>query len=178
MNDVDESDVGVITNSLSGPIEVDENAPIGTTVGLTAHAADADATATIIYSLDDDAGGLFVVDGTTGVVSVAGIIDRETAAIRLGQQVHPGRDVGRRILGRVMHEAVAEDGELHLVDYQGGRRRLRSLRGGHRRDRRAFEPLRRAADGLGHAFSRHHHRRSAGAGDLSLPFDARRSLED
>ena len=34
----------------------------------------------VTYSLDDDAGGRFAIDATTGVVTVAGAIDREAAA--------------------------------------------------------------------------------------------------
>jgi hypothetical protein len=47
---------------------VGESAINGTTVGITALATDADATDTVTYSLDDDAGGRFAVNSTTGVV--------------------------------------------------------------------------------------------------------------
>src|SRR6185503_7233957 len=62
---------------------VDENATNGTVVGITALASDADATTnTITYTLDDDAGGRFAIDATTGVVTVADgtLLDREAAA--------------------------------------------------------------------------------------------------
>ena len=49
-------------------------------VGVTAFADDADGTDTVSYSLDDDAGGRFAIDANTGVVTVAGGIDREAAA--------------------------------------------------------------------------------------------------
>ena len=49
-------------------------------VGVTAFADDADGTDTVSYSLDDDAGGLFTIDADTGIVTVAGGIDREAAA--------------------------------------------------------------------------------------------------
>ena len=39
-----------------------------------------DGTDTVSYSLDDDAGGRFAIDANTGVVTVAGGIDREAAA--------------------------------------------------------------------------------------------------
>jgi hypothetical protein len=60
---------------------VDENAAADTLVGITASAADADATNNAItYSLDDSADGRFAIDAGTGVVSVAGALDHETAA--------------------------------------------------------------------------------------------------
>ena len=58
INDVDEFDVGAVTDSDAGANSVDENAANGATVGITAAASDADATANaVVYSLDDDAGG-------------------------------------------------------------------------------------------------------------------------
>src|SRR5579871_6849148 len=55
-----------------------ENSPGGTTVGITAFATGGGA---ITYSLLDDAGGLFVIDPTTGVVTVANgaLIDYEAS---------------------------------------------------------------------------------------------------
>ena len=56
---------------------VNENAAIGTIVGVTASAADVDATNnTITYTLQDNDGGRFAID-SSGVVTVAGAIDRE-----------------------------------------------------------------------------------------------------
>ncbi len=49
-------------------------------VGVTALATDSDGTDTVTYSLDTNAGGLFAIDSVTGVITVAGAIDRETAA--------------------------------------------------------------------------------------------------
>ena len=58
---------------------VAENASVGTLVGVTASASDADATTNAVsYSLFDSAGGKFAIDATTGVVTVAGAIDRES----------------------------------------------------------------------------------------------------
>ena len=51
----------------------------GTAVGVTGLATDADVTDTVSYILDDDAGGLFAIDANTGVVTVAGGLDYETA---------------------------------------------------------------------------------------------------
>ncbi|WP_419194997.1 cadherin domain-containing protein, partial [Novipirellula herctigrandis] len=83
ITDVDEFDVGSISDSNGTTNELNENAANGTTVGVTALASDADATNNVItYSLDDDAGGRFAIDGSTGVVTVADgtLLDRETAA--------------------------------------------------------------------------------------------------
>ncbi len=83
IKDVDEFDVGIVTDTDGATNEVDENAVVGTTVGITALASDADATNnTITYTLDDNAGGRFAIDGSTGVVTVADgtLLDREAAA--------------------------------------------------------------------------------------------------
>ena len=78
INDVDEFDVGAVTDVDATANTVDENAVVGTAVGITASANDADATNnTITYSLTNDDGGRFTIDGNTGVVTVAGAIDRE-----------------------------------------------------------------------------------------------------
>ncbi|MHB8973083.1 MAG: cadherin domain-containing protein, partial [Pirellulaceae bacterium] len=79
VNDVDEFDVGAVTDVNAAANTVAENASVGTAVGLTGLASDADATATIAYSLDDDAGGLFAIHATTGVVTVNAALDYETA---------------------------------------------------------------------------------------------------
>src|SRR5262249_56969447 len=61
---------------------VTEGAALGTTVGITAHATNSDGDP-ISYSLTDNAGGRFVINATTGVVTVstggAGTIDYESA---------------------------------------------------------------------------------------------------
>jgi hypothetical protein len=79
IGDVDEFDVGPVTDSNGATNEVAEDAVIGTAVGITAFAEDLDATDTVTYSLDDDAGGLFAIDANSGVVTVAGALDYETA---------------------------------------------------------------------------------------------------
>ena len=79
IGDVDEFDVGAVTDVDATANAVDENAGVGTVVGITASARDADATNnTITYSLDDDAGGRFAIDSVTGVVTVVGGLDFET----------------------------------------------------------------------------------------------------
>jgi VCBS repeat-containing protein len=72
VTDIDESDVGPVLDSNPGLNSVRENAATGETVGITGIATDLDGTAnTITYSLDDDSGGRFAIDSSTGVVTVA-----------------------------------------------------------------------------------------------------------
>ena len=79
INDVDEFDVSIPTDTDGTTDEVSENAVIGTTVGITADAFDLDATNnTITYSLTSNPDGLFTIDANTGVVTTAAAIDRET----------------------------------------------------------------------------------------------------
>ena len=81
VSDMDEFDVGVVTDVDAAANSVAENSAIGTLVGVTAAAVDLDASNnTITYSLADNAGGRFAIDATSGVVTVAGSIDREASA--------------------------------------------------------------------------------------------------
>jgi len=80
VTDANEAGVGAVSDSDATANAVNENVAIGTTVGVTGFATDPDGTDTVTYSLTDDAGGLFAIDANTGVVTVAGAIDRETAA--------------------------------------------------------------------------------------------------
>jgi protocadherin Fat 4 len=80
VTDVNESGVSAISDSDAAADFVLENVSVGTVVGITALATDADGTHTVSYSLDDNAGGLFAIDSTSGVVTVNGAIDRETAS--------------------------------------------------------------------------------------------------
>lgn len=79
VNDLPDSPVGPVTDidGASGGA-VAEDASIGATVGITAEATDPDGDA-VTYTLTGDAGGLFEIDETTGVVTVAGALDFETA---------------------------------------------------------------------------------------------------
>ncbi|PLX38238.1 MAG: hypothetical protein C0606_08460 [Hyphomicrobiales bacterium] len=61
----------VVTNN-----GLDENTALGTVVG-TATGSDPDAGDVLSYSLTDDAGGAFAIDGTTGVITVAGALNHE-----------------------------------------------------------------------------------------------------
>ncbi|MFO0923542.1 MAG: cadherin repeat domain-containing protein [Pirellulales bacterium] len=79
ISDVDEFDVGAVTDTNATSNAVNENASIGTLVGITASASDSDSTTnTITYTLFNNDGGRFAIDANTGVVTVAGAINRET----------------------------------------------------------------------------------------------------
>ncbi len=80
--DVDEFNVGAVTDANAATNQVAENAASGTQVGITAQASDADGSNnTITYSLSDNAGGRFTINASTGVVTVANgsLLDFETA---------------------------------------------------------------------------------------------------
>jgi hypothetical protein len=83
IGDIDEFDISQISDNNPAANYVLENSTIGTVVGITAYASDPDATNNAItYSLTDNDGGRFAINATTGVVTVAGAIDREAAATR------------------------------------------------------------------------------------------------
>jgi hypothetical protein len=79
LNDVDEFDITSSISDLdSASDSVNENAAIGTSVGIRANAYDLDGTTnTVTYSLDDDAGGRFAIDSVSGVVTTAAMLDFE-----------------------------------------------------------------------------------------------------
>ncbi len=72
--------VSPITDANTLPNQIAENSAIGSDVGIRALALDPDLFDTVTYSLDDSAGNRFAINPTTGVITVAGAIDRETAA--------------------------------------------------------------------------------------------------
>ncbi|GHD04731.1 hypothetical protein GCM10007320_65940 [Pseudorhodoferax aquiterrae] len=82
LSDVNEAPVGAVTDADPAANQVPENAANGTAVGITAQALDPDGTATVTYSLTDNAGGRFTIDANTGVVTVANasLLDYETAS--------------------------------------------------------------------------------------------------
>src|SRR6202008_466352 len=85
INDVNEFSVSTPVDNDNATNAVSENATVGTVVGITAFASDADATTnTVTYSLTDSAGGKFAIDASTGEVTVAGAIDREADGASLG----------------------------------------------------------------------------------------------
>jgi hypothetical protein len=84
ISDVNEFDVGVVSDVDPQGNEVREDAGNGAPVNITASAHDADATNNAItYSLVDDAGGRFTIDANSGVVSVVVELDAEVATIHV-----------------------------------------------------------------------------------------------
>ena len=80
INDVDEFDVSTPIDSNDAANTLSEAATPGAVVGITASASDDDATTNAVtYSLTSNPGGLFAIDATTGVVTLAGSLDFETA---------------------------------------------------------------------------------------------------
>ena len=75
------NEISSISDSDGSDNQVAENAPEGTTVGITAYASDDDSGDTVTYSLTDDANDLFTINSSSGVVTVAtgASIDYETA---------------------------------------------------------------------------------------------------
>ncbi|MGI9324644.1 MAG: cadherin domain-containing protein [Pseudomonadales bacterium] len=79
VSNVNEFATSAITDADGTTDSVSESASIGTVVGITASATDADAPDTVTYTLDDDAGGLFAIDLNSGVVTVSAALDYESA---------------------------------------------------------------------------------------------------
>src|SRR5205823_3931334 len=79
INDVNEFSVTTPVDSDGATNAVDENVVVGTYVGLTAFASDADATTnSVSYAITGGTGSaLFAVDAGTGAVTTAAAIDRE-----------------------------------------------------------------------------------------------------
>ncbi|TCN81340.1 hemolysin type calcium-binding protein, partial [Vibrio crassostreae] len=73
------SSVSAVSDSDTAANVVSENASVGTAVGVTGLATDADTGDSVTYSLSSSAGGLFAIDASTGVVTVNGNLDYETA---------------------------------------------------------------------------------------------------
>ncbi|MEO1528387.1 MAG: cadherin-like domain-containing protein [Planctomycetota bacterium] len=77
---VNDGVVSAISDADGAANTVAEDAANGTGAGITAFATDPDLPDDVRYSLDDDAGGRFSIDDTSGVVTVAGGLDFESAA--------------------------------------------------------------------------------------------------
>ncbi len=80
VSDVNEYSVGPLSDADNSLNLVTENSAIGTSIGITAFAQDSDATAQVFYSLDDDAGGRFIIDAISGFVSTNVSLDFEQAS--------------------------------------------------------------------------------------------------
>ncbi|RMG83773.1 MAG: cadherin repeat domain-containing protein, partial [Bacteroidetes bacterium] len=80
LDDKSEFSMGPVTDNDPTNNEVNESAPTGTPVGLTALATDDDATDNTTYTLTDDYNGAFAIDPTTGEVTVLDptVLDIET----------------------------------------------------------------------------------------------------
>jgi Ca2+-binding RTX toxin-like protein len=80
-DDTGEFAVTAATDADVSANEISESAAVGAAVGVTALSGDLDGTDTVSYSLEDDAGGRFQINATTGVVSVLDPdgLDYETA---------------------------------------------------------------------------------------------------
>ena len=71
INDADEFDVSTVVDSDVTTNEVSESASVGTSVGVTAFASDADGTnSDVTYTLSSNPGNAFSIDTTTGEVTV------------------------------------------------------------------------------------------------------------
>ncbi len=73
------TDLVSVVDSDGDANSVSEGSSVGTTVGITVFAVEPDAGDTVTYALTDNAGGLFSVNANSGVVTVNGTIDYETA---------------------------------------------------------------------------------------------------
>jgi uncharacterized membrane protein len=101
LSDVDEFDVGDMSDSNSAANSVEEHAAVGTPVGITAFANDADGTNSgITYMLWDTRGGRFAINSATGVVTVGNSeFDRNTP------------------LWSIRVIAISQDGSFSFKDY-------------------------------------------------------------
>lgn len=81
LTNINESGASAVTDSDITADAVAENSAAGTVVGYTAFASDPDATDTILYSLDNNAGGRFQIDSVTGIITVlnGSLLDYESA---------------------------------------------------------------------------------------------------
>lgn len=77
VTDVNEGPVGLVDQDIpqgGDNNQITENAAAGDYVGITVHATDPDTNSNynqITYALSDDAGGRFIIDAATGIVTVA-----------------------------------------------------------------------------------------------------------
>ena len=83
VNNLNEAAVGKPLDTDKTANAVDEGASAGSVVGITALASDGDGGDTVTYSLSDDAGGLFAIDANSGIITVAGDLDAESATTQI-----------------------------------------------------------------------------------------------
>jgi hypothetical protein len=67
VTNVSDNSITAISDTDATSETIAENSGNGTVVGITALATDADVSDTVSYSLTDDAGGRFAIDGVTGL---------------------------------------------------------------------------------------------------------------
>jgi hypothetical protein len=80
INDADEFNVGPITDTNPAADSISPTAAVGSSVGITAFASDADATNNAItYTLDNSAGARFAIDPVTGAITVASPLNNPPA---------------------------------------------------------------------------------------------------
>ena len=80
VSDVNEFPVGaVIDSDLDTDNALPENAAENAYTGITLSATDGDASAIVTYTLTDSANGLFLADTNTGVITLQGSLDYESA---------------------------------------------------------------------------------------------------
>lgn len=78
VGDLDEYDVGTPADRDGAANPLAERAPVGTGVGLTVTAGDADISQNgVTWTLDDAADGRFAIDAATGVVTLARLLDED-----------------------------------------------------------------------------------------------------
>ncbi|USE36995.1 cadherin repeat domain-containing protein [Endozoicomonas sp. SCSIO W0465] len=108
-------------------LAIAEDAQPGAEVGQV-QASDADGD-TLTFSLTDDAGGLFAIDGATGVITVAGVLDYETATshqltVRVTDPAGAFSEQQYSVSVVDQHEApdpvVTEETVLSVLDFEGG----------------------------------------------------------
>ncbi|MET0070595.1 MAG: Ig-like domain-containing protein [Candidatus Thiodiazotropha sp.] len=81
VRDVDEFDVGLLLDLEATPDTISLADSFHDSVGITAYAEDPDCSNNrITYSLDDDADGLFAIDPSSGVVTLASAVEDPDAA--------------------------------------------------------------------------------------------------
>ncbi len=124
VTDVNESGVGPVADRDADANSVAEDAAPGTVVGLTAFASDPDGGDTVTYRLSDDAGGRFAIDPATGVVSVAGGLDFETAPAHVIEVTATSSDGSTSVQSFTIGVADADEAPAITSDGGGDRAAL------------------------------------------------------